>query len=104
MARLGARPFPERRAWARAFRRHRALRACRSAPGAAPRLEHADLQLRPARGGEFSVIERALLAARVSYRRAPGRCGGLDALSRLQPRGGGLDTECLWRARESRRD
>ena len=48
-ARLGARPFPERPARARPFRRHRALRACGSAPGLSPRLEHADLQLRPPR-------------------------------------------------------
>ena len=86
VARLGAGPFPDRCARARPLRRHRALRARRPAPGPAPRLEHADLQLRPPRGREFPAVERALLAARVSHRRAPGRCRRLDAVSRLQPR------------------
>ena len=40
LARLGAGTFPDRSAWPRALRRHRALRACRSAPGLPPRLEH----------------------------------------------------------------
>ena len=86
-ARLGAGPFPDRRARSRPVRRHRALRARRSAPGHAPRLGHADLQLRPARGIEFPAVERALLAARVSHRRDPGRCRRLDAVPRLQPQG-----------------
>src|SRR4029077_5592493 len=46
---------------ARPVRRHRALRACRSAARAAPRLEHADLQLRTARGRQFLAVERAIL-------------------------------------------
>ena len=54
VARLGAGAFPDRRARARPVRRHRALRACRPAPGPAPRLEHADLQLRPPRGRRIS--------------------------------------------------
>ena len=45
--------FPDRRARAGAFRRHRALRACRSAQGRASRLGHADLQLRPQRSAQF---------------------------------------------------
>ena len=52
-ARLGARTFPRRSARARAFRRHRALRARRSDAGPASRLGHADLQLRPHRSREF---------------------------------------------------
>ena len=39
--------FPQRCARAGAFRRHRALRTRRSAPGRASRVGHADLQLRP---------------------------------------------------------
>ena len=54
--RLGAGAFPDRRARAGAFRRHRALRACRSAPGLPSRLEHRDLQFRPpARSSSFLV-------------------------------------------------
>ena len=52
-ARLGARPFPRRSARARPVRRHRALRACQSDAGPPSRLGHADLQLRPRRGGEL---------------------------------------------------
>ena len=103
-ARLGAGPFPDRRARSRAVRRHRALRARRPAAGHAPRLGHADLQLRPPRGIEFPAVERALLAARVSHRRAQGRCRRLDALPRLQPQGRRVDPERLRRAGEPRRD
>jgi hypothetical protein len=85
--RLGAGPFPDRRPWPRPVRRHRALRARRSAPGLPPRLADADLQLRPQRGGELPAVERAVLARPLPCRRAQGRCGGLHALSRLQPRG-----------------
>ncbi len=54
--RLGAGAFPDRRAWPGALRRHRALRACRSAPGLPSRLEHRDLQFRPhARSSSFLV-------------------------------------------------
>ncbi len=52
----------------------------------------------------FLLVERALLAARVSHRRAPGRCRRLDALSRLQPQGGRVDPQRLWRPRKPRRD
>ena len=56
--------FPEGRARARAVRRHGALRARGSAPGRAPRLGHADLQLRPQRGPQLPARQRAVLAAR----------------------------------------
>ena len=42
--------FPEGSPWARGVRRHRAVRARRSAEGRAPGLGNADLQLRPERG------------------------------------------------------
>ena len=48
--RLGAGAFPDRPARPRALRRHRALRARRSARGLPPGLEHRDLQLRAQRG------------------------------------------------------
>ena len=51
---LGARAFPQGRARPGVLRRHRALRARRSAPGRASRLGHADLQLRPQRGARRS--------------------------------------------------
>src|SRR5438552_4176314 len=104
VARLGAGAFPDRCTRARPVRRHRALRACRSATGATPRLEHADLQLRAPRGHQFPIVERALLDARVSYRRAQGRCRRLDALSRLQPQRRRVDPQSVRRAREPRCD
>ena len=87
-----------------AIRRHRALRARRPAPGVPPRLEHADLQLRPARGRQFPAVQRAVLAQRVPYRRAAGRCGRVDAVSRLQPQAGRVDPEPVRRTREPRSD
>ena len=53
-ARLGARPLPDRSARPGPLRRHPSLRARRPAPGLPPRLEHADLQLRPQRGARTS--------------------------------------------------
>ena len=53
--RLGAGAFPDRRARPGALRRHRALRARRSAQGLPSRLEHRDLQFRPPRGGELPL-------------------------------------------------
>ena len=46
--------------------------------------------------------ERAVLARSFPYRRTAGRCGRLDALSRLQPQAGGVDPESLRRPREPR--
>ena len=51
--RLGAGALPEGRARPRALRRHGALRARRPAPGRAPGLGHAHLQLRPQRGPQL---------------------------------------------------
>ncbi len=75
--------FPEGRPRPRPVRRHVALRARRSAAGRAPRLGHADLQLRPQRGPQLPARERAVLAARVPRRRPARRRGGVDDLSRL---------------------
>ena len=57
--RLGARALPARRLGARALRRHRALRARRSAARRASRLGHAGLQLRPQRGAQLPRRQRA---------------------------------------------
>ena len=64
-ARLGAGAFPRRSARARPFRRHRALRARQPDAGPPSRLGHADLQLRPRRGGELPA--------------SPTRCSGSSA-------------------------
>ena len=69
-SRLGARAFSEGCARSRAVRRHRALRARGSAPGRAPRLGHAGVQLRPPRGARVSAEQRAVLAGGVSHRRS----------------------------------
>ena len=49
---------------ARPIRRHRALRARRSAPGSPLDWGHADLQLRPRRGRQVPVRQRAVLVER----------------------------------------
>ena len=84
--RLGAGPLPEGRLGAGPLRRHRALRARRPAPGRAPRLGHARLQLRPQRGAQLPRRQRPLLVRRVPHRRAARRRGRVDALPRLLPR------------------
>ena len=61
--------------------------------GLPPRLEHADLQLRPARGRELPARQRAVLAQALPHRRPPGRRGRLDALPRLLARGRPVDPE-----------
>ena len=78
--------FPEGPARPGALRRHRALRACRSAAGRAPGLGHAGLQLRPPRGAIVPAEQRALLAEGVPHRRPARRRGRLDALPRLLAR------------------
>ena len=54
--------FPDRPARARPVRRHPSLRARRPAARLPPGLEHADLQLRPARGRQLPARQRAVLA------------------------------------------
>ena len=83
--RLGAGAFSDRPPRARAVRRHRALRAPRSARRLSPRLEHVHLQFRAARGSRLPDRERADVAREVPHRRPARRCRRLDALSRLQP-------------------
>ena len=102
--RLGAGALPQGRLRAALVRRDRALRARRPAPGRAPRLGHAHLQLRPPRGAELPPRQRALLAGRLPHRRAARGRGRLDALPRLQPQGGRVDARTVRRhARTSRR-
>ena len=48
--------------------------------------------------------QRAALAGALPRRRPARRCGGVDALPRLQPQGRRVDAEHLWRAREPRSD
>ena len=72
--------FPTDRHGPRAIRRHGALRVRRPARGVSSGLEHADLQLRPARGSELPDRQCPLLAAGASHRRPAGRCRLLHAL------------------------
>ena len=97
--RLGPGALPARRLGARPLRRDGALRARRPAPRRAPRLGHARLQPRAPRGAELPARERALLARGVPRRRAAGRRGRVDALSRLLARGGRVAPEPLRRPR-----
>ena len=101
---LGARPFSERRARPRAFRRHGAVRARRPAAGRAPGLGHARLQLRAQRSPEFPAVERAVLAGRVPRRRAARGRGRVDALPGLLAARGRVDPEPVRRARKPRGD
>ena len=54
--------FPDRPARTGALRRHRAIRASRSARRLSPRLEHLHLQFRPARGARLPDRQRTVLA------------------------------------------
>ena len=101
--RLGAGPFPERPAWARAFRRHASLRARRPAPGLSPGLGHLHLQLRPPGGRGLPRRQCPLLARALPPRRPARRCRRLDALPRLLPQGRRMGAEPLRRQREPRR-
>ena len=102
--RLGACAFSGRPARTRAFRRHRALRARRSAPRLPSGLEHRDLQFRAQGGRQLPARERALLARPLPRRRPARRRRRLDALSRLFAQGGRVAAEPAWAAtRTSRR-
>ena len=102
--RLGAGPLPQGRPRPAPLRRHRALRARRSPQGRAPRLGHDDLQLRPQRSQQLPALERPVLVRQVPHRRTARRCGGLDAVPRLQPQRRRVDPQLLRRPRESRGD
>ena len=99
---LGAGAFSPRRSRAAAVRRHGALRARRSAPRRAPRLGHAHLQLRPARGPQLPHLQRPVLDGQVPRRRHSRGRRGLDAVPRLQPRGRRLAAQPVRRAGEHR--
>ena len=95
--------FPRDDVGAAPLRRRAALRVRRSASRRASGLGHARLRLRTPRGAELPARERALLALRVPRRRPARRRGGLDAVSRLQPAAGRVDSESPWAgARTSR--
>ena len=96
---LGARPLPARRVRAGPVRRHGAVRARRPPPRRAPRLGHADLQLRPQRGAQLPDGQRALLARRVPRRRHPRGRRRVDALPRLLARGGRVAAQRVRRPR-----
>src|SRR5580692_8374859 len=56
-SRLGARSLPDRRVRAWPFRRQRAVRTYRSAPGFPSRMEHLHLQFRPRRSAKYWLEE-----------------------------------------------
>ena len=99
---LGARPLRDRRVGAGAVRRHPALRGPQPAARLAQGVGLAHLQLRPPRGAQLPLRQRALLARGVPRRRAARRRRRLDALPRLRPRGGRVDAEQVRRPREPR--
>ena len=83
----------------------RAVRVRRPARRLPPRLEHADLQLRPPRGASNFLVGSALYwIERLRRRRPARRRGGLDALPRLLAQGRRVDAERARRAREPRGD
>ena len=100
--RLGAGPLRHRRVGAADVRRHPALRGPQPAAGLAQGVGLPHLQLRPARGAQLPLRQRALLARGVPCRRAAGRRRGVDALPRLLARGGRVDAEQVRRPREPR--
>ena len=102
--RLGAGTLSEGCARPRALRRDGAVRARRPAPGRAPGLGHADLQLRPQRGAQLPPVERAVLARGVPRGRTARRRGGVDAVSRLLAARRRVDSEQVRRPREPRGD
>ena len=83
--RLGAGAFSHRRTWARTLRWHAAVRACRSEGRLPPGLEHLHLQFRPPGSAGVPHRQRRPLAGALPRRWPAGRCGRVDAVSRLQP-------------------
>ena len=90
---------PTRTAW-RNFDGTPPVRIRRPARRLPPGLEHADLQLRPHRGAQLPGRQRAVLAGALRRRRPARRCGGLDALPRLQPQARRMGAQRARRARE----
>ena len=91
--RLGAGPLRHRRVGAGPLRRHAALRGPQPPARLAQGLGLAHLQLRPPRGAQLPLRQRALLARGVPRRRPACRRGRLDALPRLRPRGRRVDAQ-----------
>ena len=73
------------------------------APRRASRLGHLRVQLRTPRGRELPRRQRPLLVGGVPRRRAARRRRRLDAVPRLQPRGGGVGAQRARRPRGPRR-
>ena len=101
--RLGAGAFPDRRARPRPLRRHARstsmpIRARDFITTGTP----TSTISAATRCAGFLIAQRAALAGELSRRRTARGCGGLDALPRLQPQGGRVDSEQLWRPGESR--
>ena len=97
---LGSGALPQGRLGSGTLRRHRPLRARRSAPGRARGLGHLHLQLRPQRGEVLPRLQRAVLDQRVPRRRSARRRRRLDALPGLLPRGGSVGAQQVRRTRE----
>ena len=100
-SRLGAGAFSARRSWPGAIRRQRPVRARGFAARRTPRLGHEDIQLRAARSAQFPGRQCAVLGGPLSRRRAARRCGGLHAVSGLQPKTRRMAAEPPRRPRES---
>ena len=94
---LGAGPLSDRSARAWLFRWHPPVRARRSAPRLPSRLEHADLQLRPAGGRQFPARQCFVLAAPLSHRRSQSGCRRIDAVPRLLAPTRPMDSQQVWR-------
>ncbi len=103
-SRLGPVTFSERCARSRRLRRHSSVRACRPETGIPSGMELGNIQLWAQRGAQLPHFIGALLVREVPHRRHPGRRGRLDAVPRLRPQGGRMDTELLRRPGESRSD
>ena len=102
--RLGAFALSLRRARPRLLRRHLSLRARGPAAGLPPRLEDADLQLRPRRGAQLPPLVGALLARALPRRRPARRRRGLDAAPGLLAQGRRVGRQPLRRPGEPRCD
>ena len=87
--RLGAGPLPARRVGARALRRHRALRARRSAPAPIPTGARSIFNYGRSEVRNFLLASALYWLERVPRRRPARGRGGLDALPRLLARATG---------------
>ncbi len=97
--RLGAGALPQGRLRPGPLRRHRPLRARGPAPGRAPRLGLAGVQLRPQRGAQLPDRQRPVLAGGVPRRRPAGGRGRLHALPGLLAQRGRVGPQRVRRQR-----